>query len=141
MTFERTFSRLTGAGRLVLITLFALTLQVFPPVVSAGETTSSQQLYDLHQALSLEVGRKLRAIGRDYDGQVEKAPAIIVVPLIDKAMFHMELARTNAPDPASGEILEFNIQRLKQLKKLITSGQGLKPPKGSCQGKDDWIDA
>ncbi|MBT3790684.1 MAG: hypothetical protein HN725_06945 [Alphaproteobacteria bacterium] len=126
----------------ILAIVFALCTPLMISEVSANEIQSADRLYNHHQRQSLVAAKKLQELRQEYAGQLEKAPATLVVPLIDKAVSHMRWARAYAPNAESRKILEFNAKNLERLRKKIMDGQSPAPrKKGVCTGDDEWITA
>jgi hypothetical protein len=111
-------------------------------VSQANEIDATDRLYNHHQQQSLVAAHKLQELRQQYEGRLDRAPATLVVPLIDKAVSHMRWARAYAPNDESRKILEFNAKNLKRLRRKIIGSQSPGTvKKGVCTGNDDWITA
>jgi hypothetical protein len=127
---------------IVIVGMVMLVCGLIPVATSASEIDAASRLYDKHQKLSLGVAHKLQKLRQDYNGRLERAPATLVVPLIDQAIGHLRWAKAYAPNEASRKIIEFNAYKLRRLRAKIVEGQGGKPAKkGVCTGNDKWITA
>ena len=145
MTGKTQFRTGSIFGRLIVLSLLAAMsfgLALWTGPVSANEVEATNRLYNLHQQQSLVAAHKLQKLRQDYGGHLDRAPATLVVPLIDKAVSHMRWARSYAPNEGSRKILKFNEGNLKRLRKTIIESQSAKPrKKGVCTGDDKWITA
>ena len=109
------------------------------PVVTANEVEATDRLYNMHQKFTLEVARKIQELREKFDGRLDRAPATLIVPLIDKAVRHMGWAKAYAPNEESRRILEFNAKNLERLRDRIMNSQTDTPKSNTCTGDDKWM--
>jgi Skp family chaperone for outer membrane proteins len=141
-----TFRKLSGYDMKHILLTFLFLMALLPGLTAVAPATATEveavdRLYNHHQKFSLEAAHKLQALRQQYQGNLQSAPATLVVPLLDQAIRHMRWAKGYAPNEESRSILEYNARNLQRLRARIVNGQGKRPKKGVCTGNDAWITA